>query len=177
MYNYSEHFNLGLSVNYSYSFLMASIDWGTYNDSKGHYITKQIADERGSYINTKTSHPDFFVTLTPSFRLKYFSIGCGMGIQYWRGNDYLTRLDMTAKGSGSASLLFNYPTASSSAYITDINIRNKNRLKRRFMIRPTIKGFIPLTARIQLSLSAGYDCAFKELSDGFNGGLGIQFIL
>ena len=50
--------------------------------------------------------------------------------------------------------------------------------KIKFMLRPSIKGFIPMSDEWSLVVGAGYDYVFKyKKCNGFNFSLGLQYSL
>lgn len=152
-YNYGKNWPIGLSANYSYRMFMIGADLGVNLDKDKIYKHNlEMTDVMNFHKEDIEYDPLFFFTVTPSLYIKYASIGCGAGILYMVGKKY---------------------TADSSygSYEEDCS-------KVKFMLRPSIKGFIPLADEMSLSLSVGYDYAFgyKE-KNGINFGLGFQFNL
>lgn len=148
-YNYGKSWPIGLSANYSYSWFMIGADLGVNLDKDKLY---KLEMEDVMNFHKEEYDPIFFFTVTPSIYLKYVSIGCGLGILYMQGEEY------TASSLGGSSTI---PTE-----------------KVKFMLRPSIKGYIPLNDELYLSLSVGYDYAFGyKDKNGINFGLGLQFEL
>ena len=167
-YNYGKHYPFGASFNYSYSLLMLSLDLGINNDGDKYYTySEDIKDEVNYTKKTKYLDPKFFLTITPSFYIKYFAIGCGIGCLNLDGK----KSEDSSTGSAVSGESISY--SSSVAYSTESNTWGL-----KFMIRPTVKGFIPLNDKLSLSLSAGYDYVFKlKEKNGFNFGLGFQWVI
>ena len=139
---------------------MASIDLGFNLDNKKYSTTyNDYIDQNNYSIKTEILDPQYFMSITPHFYLKYFAIGCGIG--YFE-LDKETEID-TKTGNGTSSSI----SGSSSSELTGY-----------FMIRPSIKGFIPINDNLSLSLNAGYDYAFSfKECNGFNFGLGLQWVI
>lgn len=167
-YNYGKDWPIGLSINYSYSMFMISADIGVNLDKdKLHKQSLEMTDVMNFTKTNEEYDPLFYFTVTPSFYLKYFAVGCGAGAMYMKGTKYISNSQSQTYDSSSVSY------TSSSSYSTE-----EDSPKLKFMLRPSAKGFIPLTDEIFLSLSVGYDLVFgyKE-KNGFNFGLGLQFDL
>ncbi len=165
-YNYSKHFPVGASYNYSpeSSYFMFSVDFGI-NFDKDKYIIDEVdmVDIMNYDRKKKILDPKFFITLTPQVYFKYFAVGCGAGLLYMDGTEENTSyhsISISSVGIG----------ASNSSESTTQMIKP--------MIRPVIKGFIPVSDELYISVSAGYDLIFgyKE-KNGVNFGLGIQWEL
>ena len=178
IYNYGKYFPIGISLNYSYSMFMASLDFGL-NTDKDKYVSKEInsyIDENNYSYTTTSLDPKFYLSLTPQFYLKYFSIGCGIGYLFMSKDvdDDISYggSESTSSGNGSVSV------STSSSVSSSVSMSTSGDVSGRFMIRPTVKGFIPLSEDISLVISAGYDYVFKfKEKNGFNAGLGLQWTL
>lgn len=173
-FNYGQHFPVGASFNYSLEEVpfMLSVDLGINLDEDKYIIDKVNMKDIMNYERTKkVLDPKFFLTVTPQFYFKYLAIGCGVGFLYMDGTEettsYSTTLNLTSNTENSSSTTI--ASGESSSVNTTV-------LKP--MIRPIIKGFIPLSDELYLSISAGYDLIFgyKE-KNGFNFGVGIQWEL
>lgn len=168
-YSYGKHFPVGGSFNYSLEEIpfMLSVDFGVNLDGDKYVIDKVTITNIMNYEREKrTLDPKFFLTVTPQLYLKYFAIGCGVGFMYMDGTvETASRENTPSSGNESVSVSTGGSTSS-----TDLMFKP--------MIRPVVKGFIPLTDEFYLSLSAGYDMVFGyKDKNGFNVGLGFQWEL
>ncbi len=173
-YNYGQHFPIGGSFNYSFEDIpfMLSFDFGVNLDGDKYIVEKVSMTNIMNYKREKKiMDPKFFLTITPQLYFKYFAVGCGVGFLYMDGTtdtDYST-ISSSSTGGGSISVSTSTSYRSSSS-TTDEMLKP--------MIRPVIKGFIPLTDELYLSLSVGYDMIFGyKDKNGFNVGLGLQWEL
>ena len=164
MYNYGPHFPLGLSVIYSIPWFSVSVDFGL-SDKHGdveYKIMKMNDIMNYEEVVTKVS-PNFFLTITPSVNLKYVTIGCGAGVLSLSGKEQHEKHTFiyTDQNYSSANLKY------------EDNIENV-----KFMLRPSVKGFIPLNDELSLSLGIGYDWVFGyKKQNGLNFGVGIQYVM
>ena len=160
-YNYSKSFPVGISVEYAWPWFRLGLDFGI-NFKKDEYIydDMNMTDIMNYERSKKILDPKFYVAITPSLYLKYFSIGCGVGTLYMYGTEENSHSSYAESGSG--------------AY----NTTSKNCEALKFMIRPVVKGFVPINEDISVVVSVGYDYFFglKE-KNGFNFGAGLQFAL
>lgn len=173
-YNYGQHFPIGGSFNYSLEDIpfMISVDLGINLDGDKYVIDKVKMTDIMNYEREKRIlDPKFFLTVTPQAYFKYFAIGCGVGFLYMDG----TKETATYSSSSNSSSGTNTSTSISVSAGTQTST-NAYLLKP--MIRPVVKGFIPVSDEISISVSVGYDLIFgyKE-KNGFNAGLGIQWEL
>ena len=170
LYNYSQHMPYGAGAFISWKFLMFGIDMGFVNKIKDEDEIKirrlaSMTDILNYKVEESSYTPDGFITFTPSFYYKYFSVGCGFGGLLMSG----TKSTIVYKSVSSNSEF------SSSQYQTRTfeNVSSKRKFK--FMIRPNVKGYIPIADNWSIVVSAGYDYCFgyKNLN-GFNFGIGFQ---
>lgn len=160
-YNYSKNFPVGATFEYAWPWFRLGLDLGV-NFKKDNFIVDDVkmTDIMNYERTTKTLDAKSYITVTPSFYMKYFSLGCGIGALFLEGTEehhnYST--GETTQVGGSSS--------------TDVS-------EIRFMLRPCIKGFIPLADDdFAFIISAGYDYAFGyKKCNGLNFGLGFQFNL
>lgn len=172
--NYGQHFPVGVSFNYSFEEVpfMLSVDLGINLDGDKYIIDKvNMKDIMNYEREKKVLDPKFFLTVTPQVYLKFLAIGCGVGFLYMDGTEdirnYSTEVSSTSNTENISSTLIASGGSSSI---------NTTMLKP--MIRPVIKGFIPLSNELYLSISAGYDLIFGYTKkNGFNLGIGIQWEL
>lgn len=156
MYNYGSHWPVGLSFSYSYSFLMVSLDAGLNMDDDN--LVQNTLDMTDVYNFDRKDvelDPKFYMTLTPSFFMKYFSAGLGVGFMYMSGHQYES-----------------YCHANST-------YSNEDKLSKvKFMLRPSVKGYVPLNDELYFTASVGYDYIFgyKE-KNGLCFGVGLQWDL
>lgn len=173
-YNYGQYFPIGGSFNYSLEDIpfMLSFDFGVNLDGDKYIIDKvDMTDILNYKREKKVMDPKFFLTITPQLYFKYFAIGCGVGFLYMDGTTETASSSSSSSSTGGGSISISTSTSSSgSASSTDVMFKP--------MIRPVVKGFIPLTDELYLSLSAGYDMIFGyKDKNGFNVGLGLQWEL
>jgi len=167
-YNYGQHFPLGGSVLYAPKgwCMLFSVDFG-FNQDNDKYITDKVEmTDIMNYKRTKTVlDPKWFITITPHIYFKHFAVGCGFGWLYMEGTQETASYSYTVSSDGSSS---------GSGGGESLSVTHE---ENKFMIRPTVKGFIPLDDDDVWSIvvSAGYDWVFgyKE-KNGFNAGLGIK---
>lgn len=165
-YNYSKHFPIGASFIYSYQKFICSLDFGITSDKyRVESKTYDMTNIMNYTITETTFKPKCFITLTPGFYMKYFSVGCGFGAAVFSGT--------TTSTSASASMSTTGNTTSFS-YTTGSPYTSSGELKYNFMLRPVVRGFIPCNDKWSVTLSVGYDLVakIKELS-GVNFGLGV----
>jgi hypothetical protein len=171
-YNYGKNWPIGLSLNYSYSMFMVGLDIGVNLDKDKLNKHKLEMTDVMNYTKEDIEYdPLFFATVTPSFYLKYFSIGCGAGILYLKGTKHVSSSKSSSYSNISEGSSISVTSSSHSSYDEDCT-------KVKFMLRPSIKGFIPLSNEWYLSLSVGYDYAFGyREKNGVNFGIGLQYAL
>lgn len=169
-YNYGKYFPVGGSFNYSFADIpfMLSVDFGVNLDGDKYIIDEVEMKDIVNYDRkTKILDPKFFLTVTPQFYMKYFALGCGVGVLWMDGKENTAHYSYTTT-TGS----------SSSATISGGNTTEGNpAILLKPMIRPVAKAFIPLSSdELFLSVSVGYDLIFgyKE-KNGINFGLGVHW--
>lgn len=171
-YNYGEHFPLGGSLNYSFEEIpfMISVDFGVNFDNDKYIIDKvEMTDIMNYNREKKIYDAKFFLSITPQLYFKYIAIGCGVGFLYMDGTLETANSENSTSSSAGSSISSSI-TVSSSSSSYDIKLKP--------MIRPVIKGFVPLSDELYLTISAGYDMVFGyKDKNGFNAGLGIQWEL
>lgn len=132
-YNYGQNFPVGGSFNYSTAGLpfMVSVDIGVNLDNDKYIIEKVDMKDIENYDRVKkVFDPKCFLTITPQLYLRYFAIGCGVGLLYMDGTEETTCSSSDSSAGSKVSLL---------------DYRNAEMFKP--MIRPVAKGFIPLNIR------------------------------
>lgn len=160
-YNYSKDFPAGFSIDYAWPWFMLGVDMGFNFKNEPYVIDKVQMTDIMNYDRCKKIYDaKAYITVTPALNLKYVSVGCGIGGLVMEGTEekYYSSSSTNANGQNSYS-------ANCYAF--------------KFMLRPTIKGYIPLSEDyLSLVVSAGYNYIFgyKE-KNGFCFGLGLQFIL
>ena len=164
-YNYDKAFPIGATLEYTYGKFMIGVDFGINND-KDLYTTQKVDFTNIVDYKIKRGEYDlkYFITATPSFYLKYFSIGWGFGYASFKGSE-TTRENFVTE----------YPDGSITQTGTTHTIKDD---KYKFMMRPTVKGYIPCSENFFISLSVNYDWILgcKEKS-GISFGAGIHFII
>lgn len=145
--NYSPNWPFSLSASYSSGYFMIGLDGG-FNTDHDQVVQKILTMQNilNYQKETISYDPQWYITATPSLYLKYLSVGCGAGIMYSERN-----IDPLKKG--------------------------KNRLYHiSFMLRPTIKGYIPLNDEWFLTVNTSYDWAMDlKIKNGMSFGLGLQY--
>lgn len=174
-YNYGQHFPIGGSFNKSFEYIpfMLSFDFGVNLDGDKYIIDKvDMTDILNYKREKKVMDPKFFLTITPQLYIKYFAVGCGVGFLYMGGTTKTDSHSSSSTSTGGGSISISTSTSSSSSVNGETGVMFKP------MIRPVVKGFIPLTDELYLSLSVGYDMIFGyKDKNGFNAGLGLQWEL
>lgn len=171
-YNYSKENPLGISLNWGLGeyYVMLSLDYGM-NFDKDNYFTHDLnMTDVMNYTRTVTKYDSkFYLTLSPQFYLKYFSVGCGFGVMYLSKDEYKYRTSSASTSSSTSSSSY------SSSNVESLSETNSTDAVR-FMIRPTVKGFIPISDEWYITVSAAYNYTFgyKE-KNGFDFGIGAQF--
>ena len=157
--SYDQHFPLGFSLVGSIKMFMLGLDVGINMDSKKYLVEKMDFKDIMNYKYEKNNYdPLFFAALSPALYFDYISVGCGLGFvafgEDWETSNWNTDSDGRSSGSSQAS--------------------NASLIK--FIARPQIKGYIPLTRSCKLSVGGGYDIipGFSSLN-GFNASLGLQW--
>ncbi len=168
-FNYSPNWS-GLSISYSWLYLMGSLDVG-YNadDDK---VTQEKLDMTNVLNYTKetvTYDPVFYATVTPSVYLKYVSIGCGVGCMFSKKTIIGTKASASYEGNET----FNTSKSSLAPFNEKPMFPHTS-----FMLRPSVKGFIPLNDEWFITASASYDYSFGvRIKNGISFGLGFQYRL
>lgn len=133
-FNYSKNFPVGLSFDYAWPWFRLGVDFGI-DFKKDRYVLDDVnfTDIMNYDRNRKILDPKFYLTLTPSLYFRYVSLGCGVGALFMSGTEekssssYSTSISESVSSSGYAS--------SSTQECDKLN----------FMLRPVIKGFIPVS--------------------------------
>lgn len=164
-YNYSKDFPVGASLYYSKWKFMVSLDFGV-NLDKDIYTTQKVEfNNLMDYKITRGEYdPKYYITATPSFYLKYFSVGWGFGIMSMKGSEYIDQREYKIDENGNTVVL----TGSSTSEGLE---------KVKFMMRPNVRGFIPCNDNFFISLSVSYNwiMGYKEKS-GIDFGVGFQYL-
>jgi hypothetical protein len=146
---------------------MLSLDFGV-NLEKDLYTTRKVDFNNVVDYNIVTGEYDlkYFVTLTPSFYLKYFAVGWGFGYAELSGTKY----------TESYNVLYESSENQSTRLITQKS-STENDYKLKFMMRPSIKGFIPCSDNVFISLSVSYDwiVGYNKKS-GISFGVGVNYL-
>jgi hypothetical protein len=163
LYNYGKSFPVGASIMFSYWKLMLSADFGLNLDDDIYTTHKEDYTNANDYKITRSEYDlKYYFTLTPAFYLKYFAIGCGFGCASLSNNEYVEEHSSTE---------YNGIVASSTKSSTSESYKYK------FMLRPTIRGFIPCNDELLISLSVSYDWIldYKDKSN-ISFGVGIHYL-
>jgi|GEM_PF-840535 hypothetical protein len=163
-YNYSKAFPVGVSFYGSKWKFMASVDFGM-NFNKDIYTTRKV--DFNNLMDYKITYgefdPKYYVTVTPSFYLKYFSVGWGVGMLILKGKETIYERNYQTDGNGNPVVTIGGPTI-----YEDVE-------KAKFMMRPNIRGFIPCNDLFAITVSVSYNWiqGYKEMS-GIDFGVGAQ---
>lgn len=162
--NYDQNFPIGASIIGQYGWFMCSSDFGFNLGSKKYVTEKMNITNIMNYSCTRTEYePKMYLTITPAVFLKYISVGCGVGLAWLDGNEETSSRESTFGSNGSFRTTKVGPTVTEVAAI-------------KFMLRPQIKGYIPLTSSCNMSLGVGYDFIpkMKDLN-GYHVSIGFHF--
>ena len=165
-YNYSKAFPVGASVAYTKWKFMISMDFGV-NFDKDKYTTQKVDFTNiVDYRITKGEYDlKYFITATPAFYMRYLAIGWGVGYASFDGSETTKENKLEILPDGSIMQTSGTSSVSGGG-------------KYKFMMRPTIKGYIPCSDNFFISLSVNYDwiLGYKEKS-GISFGAGIHFLI
>lgn len=165
-YNYGKSFPIGASIAYTKWKFMISADFGV-NTDKDLYTTQKT--DFTNIVDYKVTRGEYdlkyFVTATPAFYLKYFAVGWGFGFASFSGTEYTKENSLNIKSDGTII----QSSGSSTSMEGD---------KYKFMMRPTLKGYIPCNDNLFISISVNYDwiLGHKEKSN-ISFGAGIHYLL
>lgn len=162
--NHDQHFPVGASLIGQSGWFMCSLDFGFNLDSKTYIVDKMEITNIMNYDRTKTEYdPKMFLTVTPSVFLKYISVGCGVGFAWLEGKEETSSCKTTLGDDGNVSGL-TYGSASSNVVAV------------KFMLRPQVRGYIPLNRSCNMSIGVGYDIIPKMKNlNGYNVSIGFHF--
>lgn len=165
-YNYSKAFPVGASVTYTKWKFMISMDFGV-NFDKDLYTTQKVDfNNIVDYKITKGEYDlKYFITATPAFFMKYFAVGWGFGFASFDGSETSQENKLEIKPDGTIIQTTGTSSVSGGG-------------KYKFMMRPTIKGYIPCSDNFFISLSVNYDWIWKyKEKSGISFGAGIHFLI
>ena len=162
-YSYSQHFPLGLSVNYTYSCLSVVAELGVNLDGEKYIVNLY--------------NPSGYLTISPGFYCRFLSINCGVGIvassymktKTWGGN-YSEEFGGESE-DGSVSV-------GGSVNITTSGSTSTSAAKCNFILKPSFIGYIPICDEdyyITINVGYNYIPKFKELN-GWSFGVGFQWV-
>ncbi len=165
-YNFSKSFPVGASVYYSRWKFMIGLDFGV-NFDKDKYTTQKV--EFNNLMDYKITRgefdPKYFITATPAFYLKYFSVGWGFGVLSMSGKEEIDMRKVNFDENGEVSSI---STSSKSEGLEKI----------KFMMRPNVRGFIPVNDNLFIAVSVSYNwvSGYKK-KNGVDFGLGFHYLL
>lgn len=179
-YNYSQHFPLTLSANYTYSCWSIAGELGLNLDGK-KYTTNSVG--LGTDLEVKNSdirhyNPIGFLIVSPGFYCRFLSINCGIGFIANSYNYSYTKVKNSSEivnvtVNGSAIVNGSVTTTSDSCHY------NGTKCDYRLILKPSITGYIPISdEKYYITINAGYNYVpkFKELS-GWSFGVGFQWVI
>lgn len=155
-YNYSKSFPVGASMAYTKWKIMIGMDFGVNFDNDLYTTQKVDFTNIVDYKITKGEYDlKYFLTVTPGFFMKFFSVGWGFGYASFNAHEYTKHNNLEIKPDGTI-----IQTSGTTSTTTKGGGKNK------FMMRPTIKGYIPCSDVFYLSLAVNYDwiLGFKDKS-------------
>lgn len=161
--NHDQHFQAGASIVGQSGMFMLSLDFGFNTDSKKYCTDVMDMSDIMNFKRTETEYdPKMFITLTPGLFFKYFSVGCGFGVAFLDGKETVSDSQYSKNDQGQQGVI-------SGSNMFEIS-------SSKFMIRPQLKGYIPLSNSCRMSVGLGYDILpkAKELN-GYNVSLGFHF--
>ena len=158
-YGFSKHFQTILAGNYTISYLSIGCELGI-NYDKNNIVRSDV----------ETDDPIFFLTASPGFYYKYFSINCGIGFLFAQNKTNWTK----PKG-------INIDISSDDVTVSPITYEQDSTKKPKigFLIKPLLKGYIPIREdEFYITIDAGYIYIpnFRDFN-GFTFGAGIQMTL
>lgn len=161
--NHNQHFQAGASIIGQYGLFICSLDFGFNMDSKKYYSDIMNMTDIMNYERTETEYdPKMFITITPGLFFKYVSVGCGVGVAMLDGKETISNSNFSQNEQG------NWGGTSGNNSLDTSTCK--------LMIRPQLKGFIPLGRSCKMSVGLGYDILpkAKELN-GYNVSIGFHF--
>jgi len=161
--NHDQHFQTGVSIIGQSGLFMCSLDFGFNVDSKKYYSDAMNMTDIMNYERTETEYdPIMFMTVTPAIFFKYFSMGCGVGFAMLNSKETTSNSNFSQDEQGNWNGISGSNSFDTSAC--------------KFMIRPQLRGFIPLGHPCKMSIGLGYDILpkAKELN-GYNISIGLHF--
>lgn len=166
-YNYSQHFPVGASLTGSWSWFMVGLDFGmTFEDDKVITDKMKITDLNNFERTRGTYTPKFYLTATPAVYLKYVSIGCGIGGLFMTGTEEEREHHSRQTLDDSGNISTTEGGTSSEVSATKV----------KFMLRPVVRGYIPLNDEWRISIGIGYDYIFGyKDKNGVNFSLGFNY--
>lgn len=162
--NHDQHFPIGASIIGQSGWFMCSLDFGINLDSKKYLVEKMDMTNIMNYSsNRKEYDPKMFLTLTPAVFLKYVSVGCGVGFVWLDGKEETSERKSKFDDNGNYSGYTGGSTSTDAAAL-------------KFMLRPQVRGYIPLSSSCNMSIGVGYDIVpkMKDLN-GYNVSVGFHF--
>lgn len=162
--NHDQHFPIGASIIGQSGWFMCSLDFGINLDSKKYLVEKMDMTNVMNYSSTQTEYdPKMFLTLTPAVFLKYVSVGCGVGFVWLDGKEETSERKTKFDDNGNYSGYTGGSTSTDAAAL-------------KFMLRPQVRGYIPLSRSCNMSIGVGYNIVpkMKDLN-GYNVSVGFHF--
>ena len=162
-YSYSQHFPLGLSVNYTYSCLSVATEFGFNLDGK-KYTTNEY-------------NPIGYLVVSPGFYCRFLSINCGVGIvasSYMKTKTWGDYSEEFGGESEDGSI-----SVGGSVNITTSGSTSTSAAKCNFILKPSFIGYIPICDEdyyITINVGYNYIPKFKELN-GWSFGVGFQWVI
>lgn len=163
-YNYSKAFPIGASVTFTIWKFLLSADIGVNRDDDLYTTQKVDFNNILDYSVTRGEYDlKYYITFTPAFYLKYFAIGCGFGYASLEKTEYTDGYSVSVADDKTVSSSYSQVTGGD---------------KYKFMLRPTIRGFIPCNDNFFISLSVNYDWILQyKGKSNISFGIGFHYLL
>lgn len=173
-YEYTKYFPIGISYDYNITesrFIIGATVGLNLGKKTYPYKDKLNLNNILDYERkVSVIEPEAYLTVNSYYCWKYFAVGCGVG--YTQFTEHKIKLSYDGLPQTSYTSSGNQVTYRS----TDIQYTTKADDIYKFMLRPDIKGYIPVGDDLfVIQVNIGYDFIFGMKSfNGFHAGIGIR---